>query len=33
MMPHTLKGVYRNGTFILEIGCNLPEGAEVELLI
>jgi predicted DNA-binding antitoxin AbrB/MazE fold protein len=33
MMPHTLKGVYRNGTFILEIACNLPEGAEVELLI
>jgi predicted DNA-binding antitoxin AbrB/MazE fold protein len=33
MMPHTLKAVYRNGTFILETACNLPEGYEVELLI
>jgi predicted DNA-binding antitoxin AbrB/MazE fold protein len=33
MMPPTLKAVYRNGTFILETACNLPEGSEVELLI
>ena len=32
-MPLTLKAVYRNGTFILETACNLPEGSEVELLI
>lgn len=32
-MPPTLKAVYRNGTFILETTCNLPEGSEVELLI
>jgi len=32
-MPPTLKAVYRNGTFILETACNLPEGSEVELLI
>jgi predicted DNA-binding antitoxin AbrB/MazE fold protein len=33
LMPPTLKAVYRNGTFILETACNLPEGSEVELLI
>jgi predicted DNA-binding antitoxin AbrB/MazE fold protein len=33
IMPPTLKAVYRNGTFILETACNLPEGSEVELLI
>ncbi|MFM9159768.1 MAG: antitoxin family protein, partial [Dolichospermum sp.] len=32
-MPPTLKSVYRNGTFVLETACNLPEGSEVELLI
>ncbi|GAA6620109.1 antitoxin family protein [Scytonema sp. NUACC26] len=32
-MPHALKAIYRNGTFILERSCDLPEGAEVELLI
>ncbi|WP_416233481.1 antitoxin family protein [Anabaena sp. UHCC 0451] len=30
LMPPTLKAVYRNGTFILETACNLPEGSEVE---
>ena len=33
IMSPTLKAVYRNGTFILETACNLPEGSEVELLI
>lgn len=28
-----MKAVYRNGTFILETACNLPEGSEVELII
>lgn len=32
-MPHTMKAVYRNGAFILQTACNLPEGSEVELLI
>ncbi|MBE9053687.1 antitoxin family protein [Nostocales cyanobacterium LEGE 11386] len=32
-MPQTLKAIYRNGAFILQTACNLPEGAEVELLI
>lgn len=32
-MPHALKAIYRNGTFILQTSCDLPEGAEVELLI
>ncbi len=32
-MPHALKAIYRNGTFILQTACNLPEGAEVELFI
>ncbi len=32
-MPQTLKAIYCNGTFILQTSCNLPEGAEVELLI
>jgi predicted DNA-binding antitoxin AbrB/MazE fold protein len=33
IMPNTLKAVYRNGAFILETACNLPEGSEVELLV
>jgi predicted DNA-binding antitoxin AbrB/MazE fold protein len=32
-MPQALKAIYRNGTFILQTACELPEGAEVELLI
>lgn len=32
-MPHALKAIYRNGTFILQTSCDLPEGAEVELLV
>lgn len=32
-MPYALKAIYRNGAFILQTSCNLPEGAEVELLI
>jgi predicted DNA-binding antitoxin AbrB/MazE fold protein len=32
-MPQALKAIYRNGTFILQTACALPEGAEVELLI
>ncbi|RUR84459.1 antitoxin family protein [Chlorogloeopsis fritschii PCC 9212] len=32
-MPQALKAIYRNGTFILQSACNLPEGAEVELFI
>ena len=32
-MPQALKAIYRNGTFILQTSCDLPEGAEVELLI
>lgn len=32
-MPQALKATYRNGAFILHTSCDLPEGAEVELLI
>ncbi|WP_026787052.1 MULTISPECIES: antitoxin family protein [Planktothrix] len=32
-MPQALKAIYRNGTFILENPCNLPEGVEVELFV
>lgn len=32
-MPQVLKAVYRNGTFIPQTSCDLPEGLEVELLI
>lgn len=32
-MPYALKAIYRNGAFVLQTACNLPEGAEVELLI
>jgi hypothetical protein len=32
-MFQTLKATYRHGTFILQTTCDLPEGAEVELLI
>jgi|GEM_PF-356963 predicted DNA-binding antitoxin AbrB/MazE fold protein len=32
-MTYLLKAVYRNGTFILQTPCDLPEGSEVELLI
>ncbi|KDR59087.1 hypothetical protein APPUASWS_001250 [Arthrospira platensis str. Paraca] len=32
-MPHPLKAVYHNGTFILKTDCHLPEGAEVELWV
>ena len=32
-MPQALKAIYRNGTFILQTVCELPEGAEVELLV
>lgn len=32
-MPQALKAIYRNGTFILQTACELPEGAEVELFI
>ena len=32
-MPQALKAIYRNGTFILQTACELPEGAEVELLV
>ena len=32
-MPYALKAIYRNGTFILQTPCNLPEGTEVDLLI
>jgi predicted DNA-binding antitoxin AbrB/MazE fold protein len=32
-MAQTLKAIYRNGTFILQTPCELPEGAEVELTI
>lgn len=33
IMPQFLKAIYRNGTFILENPCNLPEGVEVELFV
>lgn len=32
-MLHAIKAIYRNGTFILQTSCDLPEGAEVELII
>ncbi|MFB2879046.1 antitoxin family protein [Floridanema aerugineum] len=32
-MSYAVKAVYRNGAFVLQTACNLPEGAEVELLI
>ena len=32
-MIHSLKATYRNGTFILQTDCDLPEGTEVELFI
>jgi predicted DNA-binding antitoxin AbrB/MazE fold protein len=32
-MPQALKAIYRNGAFILQTACDLPEGAEVELFI
>nr|WP_202895475.1 antitoxin family protein [Iningainema tapete] len=28
-----MKAIYRNGTFILQTACDLPEGSEVELVI
>ncbi|WP_413162321.1 antitoxin AF2212-like protein [Capilliphycus salinus ALCB114379] len=28
-----VKAIYRNGTFILETSCDLPEGSEVELFV
>ncbi|WP_072620414.1 antitoxin family protein [Spirulina major] len=32
-MPQTVKAIYHQGTFILQTACDLPEGAEVEILI
>lgn len=32
-MPQAHKVIYRNGAFILQTACNLPEGAEVELFV
>jgi predicted DNA-binding antitoxin AbrB/MazE fold protein len=32
-MSQAIKAIYRNGAFILQTACNLPEGAEVELFI
>lgn len=32
-MSQALKAIYRNGTFILQTVCNIPEGTEVELII
>jgi hypothetical protein len=32
-MQQTLKAIYRNGTFILQTACNLPEDVEVELVV
>jgi len=32
-MSQALKAVYRNGTFILQTACDLPEGIEVELFV
>ena len=32
-MPNAVKAIYRNGAFILQTACDLPEGSEVELLI
>lgn len=32
-MSQALKAVYRNGAFVLHTACDLPEGAEVEILV
>ena len=32
-MAHNLKAIYRNGAFIPQTPCDLPEGAEVELTV
>jgi predicted DNA-binding antitoxin AbrB/MazE fold protein len=32
-MPQTLKAIYHSGTFVLQVDCDLPEGAEVELIV
>ncbi len=32
-MSQTLRAIYRDGAFILQAPCDLPEGAEVELTI
>jgi predicted DNA-binding antitoxin AbrB/MazE fold protein len=32
-MSPALKAIYRNGAFIVQTTCDLPEGAEVELYI
>lgn len=33
IMDRAVKAIYRNGTFILQNPCNLPEGSEVELWV
>ena len=32
-MSQTLQAIYRNGRFVLKSPCDLPEEAEVELLV
>ena len=32
-MAQSLKAIYRNGAFIPQTPCDLPEGAEVELTV
>ncbi len=32
-MAFTLKAIYRNGAFIPETACNLPEEAKVDLIV
>lgn len=32
-MSQTLKAIYRDGAFIPQVPCDLPEGAEVELVV
>jgi len=32
-MPFTVKAVYRNGKFVPEAACDIPEGTEVELTV
>ena len=32
-MSQTLKAIYRDGTFIPQTPCDLPDGAEVELTV
>lgn len=32
-MNYRLKAVFRNGTFVPEVPCDLPEEAQVELLV